>query len=109
MIRRPPRSTLFPYTTLFRSDLLSGLRALQLAQQHSSERLADDIARFVAAHPSKGGIEPLDAAIGAGQQHRIIALIHDERYFRPIGSGRLYSGRSPEQELEQAKEGGSRP
>src|SRR3712207_8355873 len=24
MIRRPPRSTLFPYTTLFRSDLLRG-------------------------------------------------------------------------------------
>src|SRR2546427_4936442 len=24
MIRRPPRSTLFPYTTLFRSDLLAG-------------------------------------------------------------------------------------
>src|SRR2546428_7502262 len=29
MIRRPPRSTLFPYTTLFRSDLrvVRGLRA----------------------------------------------------------------------------------
>src|SRR3712207_6878176 len=26
MIRRPPRSTLFPYTTLFRSDLRGGLR-----------------------------------------------------------------------------------
>src|SRR3712207_8264445 len=25
MIRRPPRSTLFPYTTLFRSDLVVGL------------------------------------------------------------------------------------
>src|SRR2546430_13553929 len=25
MIRRPPRSTLFPYTTLFRSDLLGRL------------------------------------------------------------------------------------
>src|SRR5256885_7835119 len=25
MIRRPPRSTLFPYTTLFRSDLIYGL------------------------------------------------------------------------------------
>ena len=25
MIRRPPRSTLFPYTTLFRSDTLEGL------------------------------------------------------------------------------------
>src|SRR3712207_8209604 len=28
MIRRPPRSTLFPYTTLFRSGLLSPLRDL---------------------------------------------------------------------------------
>src|SRR5690349_22162221 len=26
MIRRPPRSTLFPYTTLFRSQFLDGLR-----------------------------------------------------------------------------------
>src|SRR3712207_8693948 len=25
MIRRPPRSTLFPYTTLFRSDMAPGL------------------------------------------------------------------------------------
>ena len=27
MIRRPPRSTLFPYTTLFRSYRLAGFRA----------------------------------------------------------------------------------
>src|SRR3712207_8131099 len=27
MIRRPPRSTLFPYTTLFRSDAVEQLRA----------------------------------------------------------------------------------
>src|SRR5256885_11037023 len=27
MIRRPPRSTLFPYTTLFRSSLISGAGA----------------------------------------------------------------------------------
>src|SRR5689334_24359450 len=26
MIRRPPRSTLFPYTTLFRSDVITGLQ-----------------------------------------------------------------------------------
>src|ERR1051325_3114186 len=31
MIRRPPRSTLFPYTTLFRSILLGGLFALFFA------------------------------------------------------------------------------
>src|SRR2546430_6956853 len=29
MIRRPPRSTLFPYTTLFRSRLLSGTRGVE--------------------------------------------------------------------------------
>src|SRR2546430_11478117 len=30
MIRRPPRSTLFPYTTLFRSPLGEGLEPAQL-------------------------------------------------------------------------------
>src|SRR3712207_8305432 len=29
MIRRPPRSTLFPYTTLFRSDQAGGREAVQ--------------------------------------------------------------------------------
>ena len=28
MLRRPPRSTLFPYTTLFRSDLYSGNKTI---------------------------------------------------------------------------------
>src|SRR2546430_5844028 len=31
MIRRPPRSTLFPYTTLFRSHLAAGLTAANVA------------------------------------------------------------------------------
>src|SRR5713101_9696546 len=31
MIRRPPRSTLFPYTTLFRSRWLPGRRGLRAA------------------------------------------------------------------------------
>src|SRR5256885_7842233 len=31
MIRRPPRSTLFPYTTLFRSHLIVGLREQRTA------------------------------------------------------------------------------
>src|SRR5256885_5554594 len=33
MIRRPPRSTLFPYTTLFRSLLLSAYPAIRLSAQ----------------------------------------------------------------------------
>src|SRR5256885_16399440 len=32
MIRPPPRSTLFPYTTLFRSDVLNGCSAKFVAQ-----------------------------------------------------------------------------
>src|SRR2546429_3621143 len=31
MIRRPPRSTLFPYTTLFRSDAAHGLSTVEMA------------------------------------------------------------------------------
>src|SRR5260221_4677907 len=43
MIRRPPRSTLFPYTTLFRSVLLAvnGFQALA----------GDGVARVARAHP----------------------------------------------------------
>src|SRR2546427_8887943 len=32
MIRRPPRSTLFPYTTLFRSRIRPTVRALSIAK-----------------------------------------------------------------------------
>src|SRR5256885_5082700 len=45
MIRRPPRSTLFPYTTLFRSEEVKGARdavmarnlIVQIGTQHRSE------------------------------------------------------------------------
>src|SRR3712207_8815037 len=36
MIRRPPRSTLFPYTTLFRSDALDQHRELRRRQPHDA-------------------------------------------------------------------------
>src|SRR2546421_6963282 len=41
MIRRPPRSTLFPYTTLFRSaasDSCTGPRTQQLSRSHQVDR-----------------------------------------------------------------------
>src|SRR2546422_7457598 len=38
MIRRPPRSTLFPYTTLFRSDIaLPGVSGIDLARKIKSD------------------------------------------------------------------------
>src|SRR5688572_32861510 len=44
MIRRPPRSTLFPYTTLFRSALVD----------HVNASLLTDSARVTAACPTSG-------------------------------------------------------
>src|SRR2546429_9638617 len=47
MIRRPPRSTLFPYTTLFRSTLTAGssdaLQASALAGNIPAALLAGDV------------------------------------------------------------------
>src|SRR3712207_7116849 len=39
MIRRPPRSTLFPYTTLFRSPVLDLTGSLYLGLRHPSAEL----------------------------------------------------------------------
>src|SRR5439155_3049424 len=40
MIRRPPRSTLFPYTTLFRSFLLWGIHHILVGYDHIAFLLA---------------------------------------------------------------------
>src|SRR2546430_7825934 len=54
MIRRPPRSTLFPYTTLFRSvpvhDLLKS-RALDLARLKHRVAIGEDDRRSPAVEP----------------------------------------------------------
>src|SRR3712207_9326841 len=44
MIRRPPRSTLFPYTTLFRSDVLDPAQGhgVRLRQRNSVAELLGD-------------------------------------------------------------------
>src|SRR2546425_9411966 len=47
MIRRPPRSTLFPYTTLFRSELAS---ATTLALKHAGsedDQISEELAATV--------------------------------------------------------------
>ena len=49
MIRRPPRSTLFPYTTLFRSVLLiaAALVASVRVTSYLSEDLSKDLAKML--------------------------------------------------------------
>src|SRR5258708_27361359 len=57
MIRRPPRSTLFPYTTLFRSITKSE----ELALPHSAVGVAEVDARFA---PGLGGFAFLFLVFG---------------------------------------------
>src|SRR2546423_10720782 len=44
MIRRPPRSTLFPYTTLFRSDLnaVEAVEDVELGQREATDAAGAD-------------------------------------------------------------------
>src|SRR2546422_7974976 len=65
MIRRPPRSTLFPYTTLFRS--------------HHVARLGIDRhrpARAVPLHPPGGGDQRLAVGVAGGLLQRLVDHVH---------------------------------
>src|SRR5690349_22201917 len=46
MIRRPPRSTLFPYTTLFRSRVVQKIRPEGLSQKVTIETYIDRVFRL---------------------------------------------------------------
>src|SRR3712207_7569353 len=71
MIRRPPRSTLFPYTTLFRSALGElALRGGDLEAARTAFRESEAIAR---ALDDKGNIAWLDYHLAQ------IALAHGDR------------------------------
>src|SRR3712207_8680288 len=67
MIRRPPRSTLFPYTTLFRS--FRGAHTGVRRPHRTSQGLAAGVAAL-------GRVEPLPAVVQAG------ALAHRGRRAR---------------------------
>src|SRR3712207_6947771 len=67
MIRRPPRSTLFPYTTLFRSRLAAVLRADDDVTGERVRDLQGDQRDGVADQRVRGGV----GGEGRGeQQHR---------------------------------------
>src|SRR3712207_9219100 len=73
MIRRPPRSTLFPYTTLFRSDQSDGAAAL-------AHHLEADVLRPVGqGGRTQSPVEPVREGVGeaAGGQdgpHQLVPI-----------------------------------
>src|SRR5689334_23942817 len=80
MIRRPPRSTLFPYTTLFRSGLAharirrgqrGGAEVEHLDEQRIEAAIAEeDVGRLEVA---------VDDALGVAGGERRAALHHEDR------------------------------
>src|SRR2546430_13628713 len=76
MIRRPPRSTLFPYTTLFRSDERDDReRDLEAAADHLDERLAEELVErlHVGGEPRDEHAGPLP--LGFFEQQRAGVLV----------------------------------
>src|SRR3712207_8049360 len=72
MIRRPPRSTLFPYTTLFRSDpqtLMADFITQVLGEHPATRELAEQLdaigalARVPTARLERALVEHLDSCI----------------------------------------------
>src|SRR2546430_12537054 len=95
MIRRPPRSTLFPYTTLFRSRvdqrLLEGAEVpveVPLVTRQVDDRVADELAGSVERHvPAALDLEDLDAiaaeemtCIGATAQRHHPGMFEQEQH-----------------------------
>src|SRR5438093_12696669 len=80
MIRRPPRSTLFPYTTLFRSDVFRDLAVPELAGLLLSQTLDH------APQKHRGPLHALERALGPhdlGSARRVVGL---GLWFRHQGS-----------------------
>src|SRR5688572_32641893 len=73
MIRRPPRSTLFPYTTLFRSTRL--------------ETPADDRLEFLAV-VGDAAAGPAQREAGTDDRRQADAVERRHRVFEAVGDGR---------------------
>src|SRR6266404_5736012 len=91
MIRRPPRSTLFPYTTLFRSrrgdDATAGLKLLAFREAHGIETptIIYASSQAIANHGPKA--RELGAARCTAGAVSLIQHIHDAIAY-PITFGR---------------------
>src|SRR3712207_8177075 len=93
MIRRPPRSTLFPYTTLFRSDgdraevLAEGQRVAVVLEQH--DRFASDLPRDL---PVRGLVEHREGDLRSeehtselqSRQYLVCRLLLEKKKITPL-------------------------
>src|SRR3712207_7150314 len=91
MIRRPPRSTLFPYTTLFRSLAAQHLRQRVELQPHA--QLANPLVRL---DEGAADVAILDQRLGVGdrseehtselqsRQYLVCRLLLEKKKYKPV-------------------------
>src|SRR2546426_5899477 len=78
MIRRPPRSTLFPYTTLFRSIVAQGTNRV------GGDDVTPPPSQGGPEHPGAGHNAPMvgdlgpNRHVGAGQPHPLLPHFNDD-------------------------------
>src|SRR5690242_20803380 len=71
MIRRPPRSTLFPYTTLFRSEIAAVLGRLEVVVERDEvERRSDPHDPGGDVEPAEDEVEPVGRVRAQDRRHR---------------------------------------
>src|SRR3712207_9090292 len=94
MIRRPPRSTLFPYTTLFRSPLARQAKSLrQIRDEVLAEELRDRLAydqrtaHLQLAIHVDGGVAHVDGAVGSEAERQLVRrLLRSEEHTSELQS-----------------------
>src|SRR5258708_24343242 len=99
MIRRPPRSTLFPYTTLFRSDLLYGEGAyIHDLRQTLFSAVGEGLWRRVPHTERNGNLYPDRKSTRLNSSHQIISYavfclkkkIYQRQYTAPYSTEHTY-------------------
>src|SRR2546430_12560508 len=85
MIRRPPRSTLFPYTTLFRSDILD--RGMMLSGGGALLKGLDERLRLETNLPVHVADDPLTAVVrGTGKVLESLQQFRSEEHTSELQS-----------------------
>src|SRR5258707_12873189 len=81
MIRRPPRSTLFPYTTLFRSakrEMRLRLGKVTVADVLAAQPVTTNLLKFMRASIKMIGVSNLQSFIASMTQKLTLSDISDE-------------------------------
>src|SRR5438552_17270855 len=78
MKRRPPRSTLFPYTTLFRSEMRLRLGKVTVADVLAAQPVTTNLLKFMRASIKMIGVSNLQSFIASMTQKLTLSDISDE-------------------------------